>query len=283
MPWQRFALFNAAGGIVWATLMGLLGYGLGASVTGPLGYITLALAVLVGGVVVMLKRNEQRWERAAMQAMATSYDAGSESREGRNCALKDYRRGGGAEEDICRPGWPCIVRSGRLPGHPMEIQGTYGLLADGPDTDDHPILFRWQISETIGPMVESRVEQARGRPKTSTTILGAVAKRARPGEVPDVVIGRQGEPLRTTQSGIVAGEIIWPPFFRYDMLDFELACRGHQTVLARIGRRAAAQRRAHQGRADRGAENDSARRCDHATRADTGRASITLRARCALP
>ncbi len=74
MPWRRFALFNAAGGIIWATLLGLLGYGLGASVTGPLGYITLALAVLVGGVVViMLKRNEQRWEREATRGRARPF------------------------------------------------------------------------------------------------------------------------------------------------------------------------------------------------------------------
>jgi len=77
MPWRRFALANAAGGIVWATLMGLLGYGLGASVTGPLGYIGLALAavIVVAGVIV-LRRNEQRWEREATQAMTASYGGG---------------------------------------------------------------------------------------------------------------------------------------------------------------------------------------------------------------
>jgi len=69
MPWRRFALANAAGGIVWATTMGLLGYGLGASVTGPLGYIGLALAavIVVAGVIV-LRLNEGRWEREATQA-----------------------------------------------------------------------------------------------------------------------------------------------------------------------------------------------------------------------
>ncbi len=69
MPWRRFALANAAGGIVWATLMGLLGYGLGASVAGPLGSIGLALgAVIVVAGVVVLRRNEGRWEREAARA-----------------------------------------------------------------------------------------------------------------------------------------------------------------------------------------------------------------------
>ncbi len=77
IPWRRFAVFNAAGGILWATLMGLLGYGLGASVAGPLGYIGLALAVVivVAGVIV-LRRNEGRWEREATQAMTASGGVG---------------------------------------------------------------------------------------------------------------------------------------------------------------------------------------------------------------
>jgi membrane protein DedA with SNARE-associated domain len=76
MPWRRFALANAAGGIVWATLMGLLGYGLGASVTGPLGYIGLALAavIVVTGVIV-LRLNEQRWEREATRAEILAHGA----------------------------------------------------------------------------------------------------------------------------------------------------------------------------------------------------------------
>jgi len=81
MPWRRFALANGAGGIVWAMLMGLLGYGLGASATGPLGYVGLALAavVAVAGVVV-LRRNEGRWEQEATRAMTTARDAGPDRR-----------------------------------------------------------------------------------------------------------------------------------------------------------------------------------------------------------
>jgi membrane protein DedA with SNARE-associated domain len=81
MPWQRFAVANAAGGIVWATLMGMLGYGLGASATGPLGYIAFGLAgvIIIGGMIA-LRRNEGRWERQATQYMATEQAGGTEGR-----------------------------------------------------------------------------------------------------------------------------------------------------------------------------------------------------------
>ncbi|HWE63649.1 MAG TPA: DedA family protein [Chloroflexota bacterium] len=82
MSWRRFALANAAGVIAWATLMSLLGYGLGASATGPLGYIAFGLAavIIVAGAVV-LRRNEGRWERQAVQAMTTAHGAGTEGQE----------------------------------------------------------------------------------------------------------------------------------------------------------------------------------------------------------
>ena len=49
MAWRRLLLFNAAGGLVWATLYGLGGYFLGDSIhllVGPLGIVLLVLAVL---------------------------------------------------------------------------------------------------------------------------------------------------------------------------------------------------------------------------------------------
>jgi membrane protein DedA with SNARE-associated domain len=77
MPWRRFALFNAAGCIAWATLMGLLGYGLGASAAGPLGYVGFALAalVVVAGAIA-LRRNEGQWEREATRAEAAGHSTG---------------------------------------------------------------------------------------------------------------------------------------------------------------------------------------------------------------
>ncbi len=82
MPWRSFALANAAGGIVWATLIGLLGYGLGASAAGPLGYIAFALAalVLVSGVV-LLRRNEDRWAGEATAVMAAASVVDQESQK----------------------------------------------------------------------------------------------------------------------------------------------------------------------------------------------------------
>jgi membrane protein DedA with SNARE-associated domain len=64
MPWPRFLLFNAAGGIVWATVYGLLGYTLGHNL--PLldrvlhvlgvGGIALAVLVIVGVWLVWRRR-----------------------------------------------------------------------------------------------------------------------------------------------------------------------------------------------------------------------------------
>lgn len=67
MPWRRFLLYNAAGGIVWSTLMGSLAYGLGSAVLrlgGVIGAFSAAAAVLVMLLVMLaLRRSEQRWER----------------------------------------------------------------------------------------------------------------------------------------------------------------------------------------------------------------------------
>ncbi len=73
MRWQRFLLFNALGGIVWATLFGLGGYLLGDNVhrlTGPVGIILVVLAVLVIiAFLVFLRRNEHRLEEEAERAL----------------------------------------------------------------------------------------------------------------------------------------------------------------------------------------------------------------------
>ena len=50
MRWPDFLLFNALGGIVWATLIGLGGYYLGDAMhrlKGPVAIITCVLATLV--------------------------------------------------------------------------------------------------------------------------------------------------------------------------------------------------------------------------------------------
>jgi membrane protein DedA with SNARE-associated domain len=72
MPWRRFSVFNAAGGMVWATLMGLAGYAFGSTVLGLGGVIAaissaLALAVVAASLIV-LRRNEARLQREADRA-----------------------------------------------------------------------------------------------------------------------------------------------------------------------------------------------------------------------
>jgi membrane protein DedA with SNARE-associated domain len=75
MPWPRFALYNAAGSVLWATLMGLLGYGLGSSVTGPLGIAGMVSAALITIILTLaLRQYGRRWEREALPAI-TIYEA----------------------------------------------------------------------------------------------------------------------------------------------------------------------------------------------------------------
>ncbi|HLH61657.1 MAG TPA: DedA family protein [Ktedonobacteraceae bacterium] len=69
MPWPLFLLFNALGGIVWATLYGVGSYLLGNNIrrfTGPVGYTLLALGVIL--IIVsffVVRRNEERLEKKA--------------------------------------------------------------------------------------------------------------------------------------------------------------------------------------------------------------------------
>ncbi len=79
MPWPRFLLFNALGGIIWATIYGLGGYFLGDNIhrlTGPVGIIFIILAVLIIiAFVVFISRNERRLEEEAMKALPGPLDA----------------------------------------------------------------------------------------------------------------------------------------------------------------------------------------------------------------
>jgi membrane protein DedA with SNARE-associated domain len=74
MPWRRFLVFNALGGIVWSTLYGLGGYLLGRQLVRLSGPIDIAL-VVVGGLAVIaflgfVRRNEQRLIAEAERAMS---------------------------------------------------------------------------------------------------------------------------------------------------------------------------------------------------------------------
>ena len=78
MRWPRFLVFNAAGGIIWATIYGMAGYALGNNVhrlEGPVGIVTLVLAaIILIGFFIFLRKNEHRLEDEAEQALPGSID-----------------------------------------------------------------------------------------------------------------------------------------------------------------------------------------------------------------
>jgi membrane protein DedA with SNARE-associated domain len=73
MPWDRFLLFNAAGGILWATLYGCGGYALGDNIyrlSGPVGVASVVVAILaIVTSFIALRRNEKRLEDEAERAL----------------------------------------------------------------------------------------------------------------------------------------------------------------------------------------------------------------------
>ena len=79
MPWPSFLLFNALGGIVWATAYGLGGYFLGESIhrlARPVGTITIVLAVLIIlASLVFVWRRERQLEEKAEKALPGPLDA----------------------------------------------------------------------------------------------------------------------------------------------------------------------------------------------------------------
>jgi membrane protein DedA with SNARE-associated domain len=73
MPWPRFFLFNATGGVVWACIFGIGGYLFGNLIeryAGPIGIAFLAAAVLAGiAGIVFTKRHEQMLIERAERAL----------------------------------------------------------------------------------------------------------------------------------------------------------------------------------------------------------------------
>ena len=67
MSWRRFLVFNAAGGAIWATVMGSGAYAFGdtaAHVGGAVGFALAAVATgLMAVVMVVLHRSEERLQR----------------------------------------------------------------------------------------------------------------------------------------------------------------------------------------------------------------------------
>ncbi len=79
MRWPPFLLFNALGGIVWATVYGLGGYFLGENIhrlAGPIGMITIVLAALVIiASLIFVWRNERQLEEKAEKALPGPLEA----------------------------------------------------------------------------------------------------------------------------------------------------------------------------------------------------------------
>jgi membrane protein DedA with SNARE-associated domain len=73
MPWWRFLIFNAAGGIVWATLIGTGAYVLGTQIhnlTRTAAIVGGILAVIaIGAFLLFLRRNEERLMAEADRAI----------------------------------------------------------------------------------------------------------------------------------------------------------------------------------------------------------------------
>jgi membrane protein DedA with SNARE-associated domain len=68
MPWPRFLLWNALGGIAWASTIGALAYVLGRSASGSLsaiGFVGIGVAV-----VVYLSIRVRRWHARARKPPA---------------------------------------------------------------------------------------------------------------------------------------------------------------------------------------------------------------------
>ncbi|HEX7928645.1 MAG TPA: VTT domain-containing protein, partial [bacterium] len=78
MPWGRFLIFNAAGGILWATMVGLGGYILGDNfrrIADTFGAAVAAVAaVIIIVALIFLWRNEKRLEDEAERAMPGPLD-----------------------------------------------------------------------------------------------------------------------------------------------------------------------------------------------------------------
>jgi membrane protein DedA with SNARE-associated domain len=73
MPWRRFLVFNAAGSVVWAALMGLLGFAFGGTVLGMGGLVTVVSTAVtlsaMAAALLLVHRNERRLQREADRAL----------------------------------------------------------------------------------------------------------------------------------------------------------------------------------------------------------------------
>ena len=73
MEWKTFLLWNAVGGVAWASLYGIGAYLLGDAIRrieGPVGIgIGIVAAIIAVAAVIILRRNEHRLEQKAQREM----------------------------------------------------------------------------------------------------------------------------------------------------------------------------------------------------------------------
>jgi membrane protein DedA with SNARE-associated domain len=97
MPWRRFLLWNALGGIGWSSLYGFGAWALGDAakrISGPAGIVFAAIGtVVLIAVFVVLKRNKARLLEDARREMAGVSGAGRADSKEASC------RGRGAWSD----------------------------------------------------------------------------------------------------------------------------------------------------------------------------------------
>ncbi len=78
MPWWRFLIFNAAGGIIWASIFGIGAYYLGHEIERlgrPIGVaIAVVAVIIVVAAVIIVRRSESRLEEKAEQAFPGSLE-----------------------------------------------------------------------------------------------------------------------------------------------------------------------------------------------------------------
>ena len=142
MRWPSFLLFNALGGIVWASLVGLGGYFLGDNIhrlTGPVGIGTAVLAGLISiAFLLFLHRHQHRLEEEAERALPGPLD--------------EYRKAPRGERQS-RASQP-----ERTPGRTERSHQRIG--------EEHPTVLVCETFDRMGQAFAHRGQQARTRSHT---------------------------------------------------------------------------------------------------------------------
>lgn len=93
MPWRRFLVFNASGGILWAVFYGVGAYLLGEEIHRFAGPVGISLGIVAGIVIVVclvfVWRNEKRLEDEAERALPGPLDHARRTQATRSAAKSD--------------------------------------------------------------------------------------------------------------------------------------------------------------------------------------------------